>query len=111
VIWLDRKTGAPQATDADFVISTIPLSVLRNIPSDFTCPVKSAIEIGARSYVPAGKIAFYSNRRWWETDHHLYGGISWTSRDITQIWYPSHDFHGKNGIIIGGYMWDSLISI
>ena len=27
---------------------------------------------------------FCSKRRWWETDHQLYGGISWTSRDITR---------------------------
>ena len=108
VIWRNRKTAATQATEADFVICTIPLPVLRKIDSDFTSPLKLAIESGARSYVPAGKIAFHSNRRWWETDDHLYGGISWTSRDITQIWYPSHDFHGNSGIVIGGYMWDSL---
>ena len=29
----------------------------------------------------------------------LYGGVSWTSRDITQLWYPSHGFHGPRGIL------------
>ena len=31
---------------------------------------------------PAAKIAFQAARRFWELDHSIYGGISWTSRDI-----------------------------
>jgi monoamine oxidase len=108
VIWRDRRNATSHAIEADFVICTMPLPVLRNITADFSQPLRQAIDNGAKSYVPAGKIAFYSARRWWETDYHLYGGISWTSRDITQIWYPSHGFHEKNGIIMGGYMWDTL---
>jgi monoamine oxidase len=108
VIWRDGKSAATRATKADFVVCTLPLPVLCKIAADFSQPLKQAISNGAKSYVPAGKIAFHSARRWWETDYNLYGGISWTSRDITQIWYPSHGFHEKDGIVIGGYMWDSL---
>jgi monoamine oxidase len=66
--------------------------------------VKEAIATGAELYWPAVKVAFEAPRRWWEIDQQLYGGISWTDRDITQIWYPSHGFHGKKGVLLGAYI-------
>ena len=53
------------------------------------------IQVDSRK--PADKVAFEAPRRWWEADLGLYGGISWTSRDINQIWYPSSGFNGKKG--------------
>jgi monoamine oxidase len=104
IVSLDHKTGKRSAIDADFVICTIPLSVLKSIPADFNPPVKEAIETGAALYSPAVKVAFEAPRRWWETDQQLYGGISWADRDITQIWYPSHGFHGNRGVLLGAYI-------
>ena len=105
VISLDRSSGRRSAVDADFVICTIPLSVLEHIPADFSPAVSHAISVGAKMYFPAVKVAFEAPRRWWETDQQLYGGISWTGRDITQIWYPSHGFHGEKGVLVGAYIW------
>ena len=109
VSWRDRKQGSGHVLDADFVICTIPLPVLKGIESDFPGPVKRAIEAGALAYIPAVKVAFQANRRWWETDHQIYGGISWTSRDITQIWYPSAGLNGDKGILLGAYIWTTSI--
>jgi monoamine oxidase len=109
IVWRDRKSGRDAAIEADFVICTIPLPVLRQIDADFAAPVKRAVAAGAAGYVPAVKIAFQSARRWWETDHQLYGGITWTSRDITQVWYPSSGFHGRKGIVVGAYIWTGAI--
>jgi monoamine oxidase len=105
VSWRDRSQGAERSMDADFVICTIPLPVLKGIESDFSAPVKRAIEVGANAYVPAVKVAFQAKRRWWETDQQIYGGISWTSRDISQLWYPSAGLNGDRGILIGAYIW------
>ncbi len=33
----------------------------------------------------------------------IFGGISWTDHCITQIWYPSNDYHDKKGILTGCY--------
>lgn len=101
VVWRDRRDGRVSVLDADFVVCTIPLPALRDIASDLTAPVKGAIERGARTYVPAVKVAFQCDRRWWETDLQIYGGISWTSRDITQLWYPSHGIHQARGVMLG----------
>ncbi|MGA9865443.1 MAG: FAD-dependent oxidoreductase, partial [Acetobacteraceae bacterium] len=46
-----------------------------------------------------------AERRFWELDHAIYGGISWTSRDITQIWYPTAGIHQPKGILVGAYIW------
>jgi monoamine oxidase len=105
IVALDRLGGQRSAHDADFVVCTIPLSVLIAIPSDFSAAIKAAIERGAAGYFPAVKVAFEAERRWWELDDGIYGGISWTGRDITQVWYPSHGFHGRNGVLIGAYIW------
>ncbi|MEJ2754282.1 MAG: FAD-dependent oxidoreductase [Gammaproteobacteria bacterium] len=33
----------------------------------------------------------------------IFGGISWTDNDITQIWYPSNDYQDQKGILTGAY--------
>ncbi|MBV9832848.1 MAG: FAD-dependent oxidoreductase, partial [Alphaproteobacteria bacterium] len=61
---------------------------------------------GTSVYIPAVKVAYEASPRWWELNHQIYGGISWTSREITQIWYPSHAFHTRSGAVVGAYIWD-----
>ena len=65
--------------------------------------IRAAIE--AVDYVPAVKVAFQAERRFWELDEAIYGGISWTTRDITQVWYPSAGIHQRKGILVGAYIW------
>jgi len=100
VIYTDRF-GTPVTLDADYCVCSIPASVLRNIPNDFS--VAHQAEISNFNYSTAGKIAFQS-RRFWEQDHNIYGGISWTTQDITQIWYPNSAFGSNNGILVGAYV-------
>ena len=33
----------------------------------------------------------------------IFGGISWTSHQIKQIWYPSNDYHDEKGVLTGAY--------
>ncbi len=103
VEWRDTRTGAVSAVEAERVICTIPLPVLRGIAADFSAETKAAM--AAVEYVPAGKIAFQAERRFWELDEQIYGGISWTTRDITQIWYPSAGLQEAKGILVGAYIW------
>ena len=96
-----QRLGTSVMLDADYCICTIPASVLRNIPNDFAAVHRA--EITNFGYSTAGKIAFQS-RRFWEQDHNIYGGISWTTQDITQIWYPNNGFGQANGIVVGAYI-------
>jgi monoamine oxidase len=91
-VQLDYEVNSnPMSINADYCVCTIPATVLRNIGNNFA------------AYAPAGKVAFQS-RRFWEQDHNIYGGISWTTQDITQIWYPNNGFGQANGIIVGSYI-------
>jgi len=101
VIYTDRF-DTPVTLDADYCICSIPASVLRNIPNDFSAAHQA--ELNNFNYSTAGKIAFQS-RRFWEQDHNIYGGISWTTQDITQIWYPNSGFGSNNGILVGAYIY------
>jgi monoamine oxidase len=105
VIWEDSILGIRRVSEAPYAICTIPLTVLARIRNNFAPKVRAAI--ASLDYMPAGKIAFEGTRRFWELDEEIYGGISWTERDITQMWYPSAGIHQQKGILVGGYIWDA----
>lgn len=110
VVSRDRRAGTIVRTEADYVVCTIPLSVLKSIRADFSRGVQRAIEQGAAAYASSAKVAFAASPRWWELEDQIYGGISWTSRDINQLWYPSHGINRSKGILIGAYIWDEAAS-
>ena len=98
------EAGDTAVMEADFAICSIPAPVLRDIPSDFSPEVRTTID--SLDFSPAVKLAFQTRSRYWEDDHAIYGGISWTDLDITQIWYPGYGFHRQKGILFGAYIWD-----
>jgi monoamine oxidase len=103
VIWKHAGTGAEHRVDAPFVVITVPFSALDSVDADFMPATRTAM--ASVDYVPAGKVAFQAQRRFWELDEQIYGGISWTSRDATQIWYPSGGLQRAKGILVGAYIW------
>jgi monoamine oxidase len=100
VIYTD-KTGKPQEMTGDFSICTIPLSVLKSIAADFSPDMKAAINSVA--YASTGKMGLQFKRRFWEEDDRIFGGISITNQNITQIFYPCHDYLSSKGILTGYY--------
>jgi monoamine oxidase len=99
VVYQDRF-GTAVSVEADYCVCTIPATVLRSITNDFSSAHRAAIN--SFVYTSAGKLAF-QGRRFWEQEHNIYGGISWTTADITQLWYPNHAFGKATGILIGAY--------
>jgi monoamine oxidase len=96
-----RNAKGVQELKADFCICTIPLPVLTNIEHDFSSDTSRAIDY--ISYNSTGKIGLQFKRRFWEMDEHIYGGITHTNNQLTQIFYPSNDYHSGKGILIGYY--------
>ena len=88
---------------ADRLLITLPAPVLAALDTDFAPPRRAAL--AALPYAAAAKLAFQCERRFWEEDLAIYGGISFTTRDATQLWYPSHGFHAAKGILVGAYLW------
>jgi monoamine oxidase len=93
--------GSPRVLTADYCISTIPVPVFANLKTN----LPPAIAEAARNMVsvPAAKVGWQAER-FWEREN-IYGGISWTSDTITQIWYPSSGFLSRTGILTGAYIY------
>ncbi len=99
---LEGRTATEEgALEVDYAIVTIPPSVLRSIPNDFSAAAQNAI--AQVQYANPTKIAFQSPR-FWESEEQIYGGISWTDPEIQQIWYPSGGLGDTQGIVLGSYL-------
>jgi monoamine oxidase len=96
-----KQSGSEKMIEADFCVCTIPLPVLSNIGHNFKSETSRAIDFVP--YINTGKIGLQFKRRFWEEDEHIYGGITHTNNELTQIFYPSYDYLGKKGILIGYY--------
>jgi monoamine oxidase len=103
ITWRHATAKAPQQIDAPFVVVTVPFPALADVDVDLTPAIRAAM--ASLDYVPAGKVAFEAARRFWELDSNIYGGISWTSRASTQVWYPSAGLQQARGILVGAYIW------
>jgi monoamine oxidase len=97
--------GAPREDRFDRVLCTLPPPLLAALDTDLQAERRAALRALAQH--PAGKLAFHAARRFWEEDAAIYGGIAWTTRDATQLWYPSHGFgRADGGVLVGAYAWD-----
>jgi monoamine oxidase len=105
VAYRDRKSGKLQTITADYCICTIPPPVLKKIPANFSKPFAQAI--GEVVYGASNKIA-WQTPRFWETDRHIYGGLSFVKHDIELIWYPSSGFFQPSGVLIGCYNFEDV---
>ncbi len=90
-----------QKISGDVCICTIPLPVLSNINHNFSSDVSRAIDYVP--YINTCKIGLQFNRRFWEEDEGIYGGITHTNNELTQIFYPNNNYLSKKGILIGLY--------
>ncbi len=113
-----RVVTTQGAFEGDYCICTIPLSVLRLLSNsgktDFSPAVVSAIDRVGQNYAVTGKAAFETNRRFWEEDEDIYGGITNCSFNtpaggssfipqLSTIWYPSSGFGSDRGVMVGYY--------
>ena len=90
-----------QVARADWCVCTLPLSVLSQTELRVSPALREAID--AVPYFSALKVGLQFRRRFWEQDEGIYGGISSTSLPNRLIAYPSHDFHGRKGVLLGAY--------
>ncbi|MEV6278535.1 FAD-dependent oxidoreductase [Nocardia sp. NPDC051832] len=95
------QEGRQQFVTADYCVCTLPPNLVvrlaNNLPPDILAALRAARP------VPAGKLGIEYSRRWWELDDRIFGGITYTDLDITQIMYPSDHFNEARGVIVGYY--------
>lgn len=103
IIYRNKETGQTERHDAGYIVSTIPLSVLKDVPADFSEEYRAAIEAGS-NYVSVGKMGLQFKRRFWEEDDWIYGGISFLDRsEIGTISYPTWGMLTQKGVLQAYY--------
>ncbi len=94
--------GRDQAVKADWCICTIPASILGQIPTTVGAPLQRAIN--SLWYDSSVKVGLEFRRRFWEEDDNIYGGITYTDQQISNISYPSTGYQRSGGgVLLGGY--------
>lgn len=101
VPWRNTETGEVSVAEADYCISTIPLSILRKLPTELPEACQEAIAAPRLSTV--GKLALQMKRRFWEEDDDIYGGSSTLGIPGHTVIYPSYGYFGKKGVIQSAY--------
>lgn len=102
VTYTDVASGAEQTAKADYCVCTIPLGILSQIELDASAGLRAAI--AAVPYSNSVKVGLEMKTRFWEDDEAIYGGISYTDREISMISYPSGGMHSAGpGVILGAY--------
>jgi monoamine oxidase len=100
IIYWNGRTHRRESIEAVYCLVTIPLKVLKAIDADFSPPYIAAV--GSIEYGNAIKIAWEAPR-FWESENHIYGGISWVKGPTAMVWYPSDRFFSPKGILLGAY--------
>jgi monoamine oxidase len=97
--------GTARTLAANYCISTIPMPIFKNLKTNLPTAYMSA----ARNLPveASGKVGWQAER-FWETRDQIYGGISWTTDTIRQIWYPSWGFLSQKGMLTGAYMYGKI---
>jgi monoamine oxidase len=95
------EAGSARTLQADFCVCTIPLPIFARLRTNLPAPYMQAA--AATPAQAAGKVGWQAER-FWETEAQIYGGISWTTDTIDQIWYPSSGYLSAKGTLTGGYM-------
>lgn len=121
--WRIELERGPAVDPADACISNIPLPLLRGPLGDlggqpfsraFTEALKvifSLTPTGVGGFLgPSCKVGWQAQRALWQEPDPsvnrvvpIYGGISWTSHPLTQLWYPSDRFADELGVLTGAY--------
>ncbi|MDM7969077.1 MAG: flavin monoamine oxidase family protein [Paracoccaceae bacterium] len=99
-----QQGGDPIEVTADWCVCTIPFSILGQIEHNLSSDKTYAID--TMYYEGSVKFGLEFNRRFWEEDEHIFGGISYTDLPIALISYPSYDYlSAGKGVLLGGYVW------
>jgi len=85
----------------DFCFSTMAPNLLADTRTSLSQEFNR--QLAAVNQTPAIKVGWQGKSRFWETENKIYGGISWTTDIIGQIWYPSEDFNATTGVLTGAY--------
>ncbi len=101
VEYLETRTGNRREVSADYCVSCIPMTVLSGIDADLSPEMAAAVK--STQYSPSAKMGLQMKRRFWEEDDRIFGGHLYSNLPIGEFSYPSNDFFGQKGVLLGFY--------
>ena len=101
VAYKNVKTGGMTEVTADYCVSCLPLTILRNLDVDLSPATMAAVK--ATPYSPSAKMGLQMKRRFWEEDDRIFGGHLYSNLPIGNFSYPSAGFFGDKGVLLGFY--------
>jgi monoamine oxidase len=126
VVWENTQTGARQEVVGDYVVSCLPMSILKQLDVNF--PPEVATVVQGYGHSSSSKMGFQMARRFWEEDDGVYGGHlqfqtynpqaaaqgggggggfggggGGGGNPIPSFSYPSNDYGSKKGVLLGFY--------
>jgi monoamine oxidase len=101
------QKGNLETVRADYCINCIPTQIMAGIDNNFPAPYRRVLASIQRGNLV--KIGFQAKERFWEREG-IFTGISWTTQDITQLWYPEHGTFKQKGVFLGAYTWDPVVA-
>ena len=104
-VTIRARTAAQRISiEADYVICTLPFSVLRGVEAKFSAGKRRAIR--QLHYDAATKIFFQVRRPFWEHDDGIRGGTTVTDLPIRRIVYPSNPASAdERAVLLASYTW------
>ena len=116
--------------EADYCLSNVPMPLLQGVlqQNHFAPSFQAALQavytaqnVGVEEeggyrrkfLADTTKVGWQAERRLWQEaegdgDVPIYGGISWSSDEIDQIWYPSEEYHAELGVLTGAYNFSAV---
>jgi len=101
VVYKNVKTGAVREVTADYCVACLPLTILRNLDVNLSPETMAAVK--ATPYSPSAKMGLQMKRRFWEEDDKIFGGHLYSNLPIGDFAYPSWNYWGQKGIVLGFY--------
>lgn len=86
----DKFQQRDQNIVGDVCIVTLPLNIIRQVPFDPPLKPDFADALMHINYCPSTKILLQCKTRFWEKDHSIFGGFSFTNLPIGQLHYPTN---------------------
>jgi monoamine oxidase len=100
--WTDTKTGQTGTSQADWMVCTLPTTILSQMDFQVSDEKKAALK--ALPYSTSTKIGLEMKTRFWEEKDAIYGGHSFTDQGISLISYPNNDFfRDKPAVLVGAF--------
>src|SRR5215510_12490995 len=101
VVYLDTKSGKKTEVSADYVVASLPMTVLAGIDINLSPEMMTAVK--AVTHSNSAKMGLQMKRRWWEEDDQIFGGHLYSNLPLGEFSYPSYDYFTKKGVLLGLY--------